>query len=288
MVRDVVPTWDVSHAVPGGQLLRDLRQQAGMSLLELSMRLAEADVHVDAAHLQRIETGRIKRPNADTVDAILTVGLNAPYRTRRNVLAAFGYRLPWTLPTESEVEEARYLFAQELEVTTWPAYLMDHGHRIWAWNRYGPRLLGLERGKAVPERYIGMTTLDFTFNPAFGMAQRIANPEVYLELYLRSFKIQSQPYAEDPWFRGMIDRAREWPRFNEIWDSLPDNADAMMLAGRNYPVAFRVPGYHEPLRFRIVLIYLSLDPRFQIIAWIPFGAHSMRAVAQWADEEGEV
>lgn len=287
MVRDVVPTWDVRHDVPGGQLLRDLRQQAGMSLLELSMHLADADVHVDAAHLQRIETGRIRRPTADTIDAILTVGLNAPYRTRRNVLDAFGYRLPWTLPTESEVEEARYLFAQELEVTTWPAYLMDHGHRIWAWNRYGPRLLGLVPGEPVPERFIGMTTLDFTFNPAYGFSARIANSHAYRTDFMRSFKIQTQPYADEPWFRSMVDEAKSWPGFRAIWNRLRDDPNLMMTAERIYPVEFRVQGHDEPLRFRIVLIYLSLDPRFQIIAWIPFGARSMRAVAQWAEAEGE-
>lgn len=287
MVRNVEPTWDVRHRIPGGQLLRDLRQQAGLSLMELSNRLAEAEINIDTAHLQRIETGRIRRPTAETIDAILTVGLGAPYRTRRNVLDAFGYRLPWALPTASEIEEACHLFRQELDVTTWPAYLMDHGHRIWAWNQYGPRLLGLEPRQPIPRRYIGMTTLDFTFNRAFGLAQRIANRDVYLELYLRSFKIQTQPYAEELWFRDMIDRAHDWPGFGEVWDSLSDDPDEMMLTGQNHPIAFRVPGHNAPLRFRIVLIYLSLDPRFQIIAWIPYGAKSMRAVAGWAEDEGE-
>lgn len=287
MVRDIEPTWDARLVVPGGQLLRELRQEAGISLLELANRLEDAGVHVDAAHLQRIETGRIVRPTFDTVDAILTAGLTAPYRTRRNVLDAFGYRLPWVLPDEREVEEARRLFAQELNVTTWPAYLMDHGHRIWAWNRYGPRLLGVPTDGSVAEGLTGITTLDFVFNPTLGFNLRIANPDVYLELFLRSFKIQTQPYASEPWFEHLIQRARGWPLFESTWERLSDNADEMMTAGKNHPIEFYVPGYDDPLRFRIVLVYLSLDPRFQVISWIPFGARSMRHVAQWAEEQGD-
>lgn len=288
MARDIEPTWDVRQTVPGGKQLRQLRQEAGLSLMELANRLDDAGLPIDAAHLQRIESGKIARPNADTVDAILTIGLDTPWRLRRNVLDAYGYRLPWALPTPAEIEDARRLFAQELEVTTWPAYLMDHGHRIWSWNRYGPRLLGVPPGKPMPDRYTGMTTLDFTFNPALGLNLRIANADSYQADFLRSFKVQTQPYAEEPWFAEMIDRAGRWPGFARIWEGLSDDPDTMMMSERIYPIAFRVPGYDEPLTFRIVLIYLSFDPRFQIISWIPYGAATMRHVAQWAEDAGEM
>jgi hypothetical protein len=85
----------------------------------------------------------------------------------------------------------------------------------------------------------------------------------------------------------MLKQAQGWPGFRAIWNRLRDDPNLMMLAERIVPIEVLMPGHDTPLRFRLVLIYLSLDPRFQIIAWIPFGAHSMRAMARWAEEEGE-
>jgi DNA-binding Xre family transcriptional regulator len=66
-----------------------------MSLIELAGRLKDQDVRIDAAHLQRIETGRIVRLTADTLEAILSVGLGALFRTRRDAPGRAGsVRLP--------------------------------------------------------------------------------------------------------------------------------------------------------------------------------------------------
>lgn len=94
------PAWHGVSQVAGETLLRELRRGAGISLIELAGRLEDQDIRIDAAHLQRIEAGRISRPTADSLEAILAVGLDAPFRTRRVVLEAFGYRLPWALLTE--------------------------------------------------------------------------------------------------------------------------------------------------------------------------------------------
>jgi transcriptional regulator with XRE-family HTH domain len=124
------PAWLGVSQVAGGLLLRELRRAEGMILIELAGRLKDQDVRIDASHLQRIETGRIVRPTADTLEAILTVGLGALFRTRRDVLEAFGYRFPWALPTERKIEDGRRLCAQKLRSATWPSYLMDHGQRV--------------------------------------------------------------------------------------------------------------------------------------------------------------
>src|SRR5680860_1860356 len=102
VAQGVDPAWHGRTEVAGGKLLRAIRQDAGHSLIALAGRLEDRGVRTDAAHIQRIETGQIARPTAETLDAILTHGLDAPYRTRRDVLEAFGYRLPWDLPTERE------------------------------------------------------------------------------------------------------------------------------------------------------------------------------------------
>src|SRR5947207_1211067 len=89
----------------GGQKLRELRQSAGISLMELSVKLdSEYGKLIDTGHINRIETGNIKKPLAETLEAIL-YGLHANYRDQRAVLEAFGYTVPMTLPTEREVSE---------------------------------------------------------------------------------------------------------------------------------------------------------------------------------------
>jgi transcriptional regulator with XRE-family HTH domain len=165
-------TW----AVAGGrETLRSLRENAGLSQMELALRLSDAGVRVDQAHVQKIESGAIKRPTAATLDAILTAGLNVPYRVRIDVLAAFGYQLRWELPTEQDIEIERSINADELTRTIWPSYMADYAHRIWAWNRLFPRLLGTTADDPGNAAYAGLTVLDILFDPAVGTNRQIAN-----------------------------------------------------------------------------------------------------------------
>jgi transcriptional regulator with XRE-family HTH domain len=83
----------------GGQQLRELRRRAGLSLRDLAAKLeSEVGKPIDAAHINKIETGSIKTPTIETLEAILA-GLGASYVERRAVLDAFGYSLPRALPT---------------------------------------------------------------------------------------------------------------------------------------------------------------------------------------------
>ncbi len=287
MVQGADPMFPGGRDMTGGAWLRALRQAAGLSLVELAGRLGDQGAGIDQAHLHKIESGKIRRPASATLETILTDGLEAPYRTRRDVLNTFGYQLPWALPTDREVDEGRRLCAQELLSATWPAYLMDHGQRLWVWNRYVPRLLGLSPDDPAPARFVGLTVLDLVFNPTVGVNLLIANPELFRPLFLRMFKIQTAAHVHEPWFHDLIGRAREWPGFPEMWVDLPDDADVVLETQPIVPIEFRVPGAEQPLRFRIALIYLSLDPRFQVVHWIPYGSATLRHVAGWAEEDGE-
>jgi transcriptional regulator with XRE-family HTH domain len=287
MVQASDPMLPGRREVAGGTLLRALRQDARLSLIDLAGRLDDQGVRIDSAHLQRIETGKILQPAAGTLDAILSVGLHAPYRTRRDVLETFGYRLSWALPTDQDIVDGHRLCAQELQSATWPAYLMDHGQRVWAWNRYVPRLLGLAPDDPAPARFVGLTVLDLVFNPAVGINLMIANAERFRPLFLRMFRIQTQPHADEPWFQDLLERAREWPGFEELWSEVPKDAEDVLATEPIIPIEFAVPGVDHPLRFRIALIYLSLDPRFQVVHWIPYGATTLRHCAQWAEADDE-
>jgi len=268
-------------------MLRELRRAAGLTLIELAGRLDDAGVRIDAAHLQRIETGRIKRPAAETIEAILRAGFDAPYLVRRDVLDAYGYRLPWELPTPQEVEEARRLFANELAAATWPVYFMDYSLRIWGWNGYFPRLLGRAPDDPFNERFVGVTHVDLVLNPELGTHRQIANAADFAPVMLAMVKIYAKPYQHEPWYAELVTRIRSWPGIAALWDALPDDVDTVLPTQTVLPVEIRVPGIVPSMRFRITVITFSLDPRFQIVHLIPFGAATLRECATWAEEAGE-
>ncbi len=272
---------------PGGARLRALRQAAGLSLHELAGQLDDAGLRIDAAHLQRIESGRIRRPDAETLESILKAGFNAGYLVRRDVLAAYGYSLPWELPTPPEVAETRRLLANEVAFATWPTYFMDFGLRIWGWNQYFPRLLGTAPDDPVNEQFLGVTHIDIVLNPALGTFRQIANAGDFAPLMLTMFKTESKPFRHEPWHQEFVARIRSWPGVGAIWEELPDDPDDLVPSRPVSPVEITVPGIAPVMRFRISPITFLHDPRFQIMHLIPYGAATLRECANWAEAAGE-
>src|SRR5688500_16082153 len=98
MPRGRRPEQSIAKTV-GGQKLRAIREAGGKSLLELAATIQnDLGMSVDAGHINKIEIGRIKGPQARTLTAILDA-LQVSYSDRRAVLEAFGYNVPMTLPT---------------------------------------------------------------------------------------------------------------------------------------------------------------------------------------------
>ncbi len=275
-------TWAVSD---GREMLRALRETSGLSQMELALRLSDAGIRVDQAHVQKIESGTIKRPTAPTLDAILTVGLNVPYRVRIDVLAAFGYRLRWKLPTDQEVEAELKLSTEELTRAIWPCYLVDYAHRIWGWNRLFPRLLGNTADDPANSRYVGVTVLDILFNPVVGTNRQIANAESFAPVIMAWFKLMTKQYRQEPWFHDLMTKAKTWPGFFEMWNRIPEGPQVLLVEPPVIPVEIHVPGLASPLRFRAVHAPVTFDPRFAILHMIPLSVETQAVCAAWAAED---
>ncbi|MCO5217910.1 MAG: helix-turn-helix transcriptional regulator [Thermomicrobiales bacterium] len=274
-------TWAVAN---GREMLRALREAAGLSQMDVMLRLSDAGVRVDQAHIQKIESGAIKRPTASTLDAILTVGLQVPYRVRSDVLAAFGYQLRWELPTAEEIELELKLDGGEVMCAIWPAYLIDQAQRIWAWNPLFPRLLGGASDDPANEGFIGLTVLDILFNPAVGTHRQIANSGTFVPVIVGWFKTMTRQYWQDPWFHEFMARARTWPGFTEIWDQIPEGPQLLLRTHSTVPVEIQVPGLSKPLLFRPVHVPMSFDPRFAVLHLMPLNAETQTVCAAWAEE----
>ncbi len=284
MARSRVP----DERVAGGAMLRKLRHAAGLTLADLAGRLEDASLRVDAAHLQRIETGQIARPTAETVASILTSGLDAPFLVRRDVFKAYGYRLPWELPTPQDIALAREICRPEVSTATWPTYFMDYALRIWAWNDYFPRLIGCAPDDPAIQRFMGLTHVEILLNPDLGASQQVANADDFVPLMLAMFKAETRGFQHERWFLDLVERARGWPGFSDVWEQLPDDADRVLPAQPVLPIAIRVPGVDPVMRFRITHITIMHDPRFRIVHLIPYGAATLRECAVWAEEAGEL
>jgi transcriptional regulator with XRE-family HTH domain len=269
----------------GGKLLRELRLAAGLSLMELAVRLElEHGKVIDAGHINKIERGSIRKPTVETLETILD-GLSANYSERRDVLEAFGYAVPVTLPTEQEIKEARRLTAHELQDSTYPMCLIDVSQRIWAWNRYTPRIIGLHPDDPTTSRFLGVTLFDVTFNPAFATRLLIDNPDEYLPAMLEFIKVGIDAFHDEPWYQELMARVRTFPGFSDVWDRLPGSPLTRNASRSIVPIRLRVPGAGA-LQFRLSNTDFLLDPRFDIIHFTPFGATTLRICADWAEEEG--
>lgn len=275
-------TW----AVFGGrEMLRALRETSGLSQMELALRLSDAGIRVDQAHVNKIESGAIKRPTAPILDGILTVGLKVPYRVRIDVLSAFGYRLRWELPTDQDIEFERRINAEELTRTIWPSYMVDYAHRIWGWNRLFPRLLGRTADDPGNAEYVGLTVLDILFNPAIGTNRQIANAESFGPVAMAWFKVMTKPYCQEPWFHDLMTRAKTWPGFFEIWNQIPEGPQVLLVEPPVTPVEIHVPGLASPMRFRTIHVPMAFDPRFGILHMVPLSVETQAICAAWAAED---
>ncbi|HSH78215.1 MAG TPA: helix-turn-helix domain-containing protein [Herpetosiphonaceae bacterium] len=191
----------------GGAKIRILRERKGLSLFTLA-----AKAFVDTAHLQRIEVGDIKLPEHETLDTILTA-LKATYIDRREVLEAFGYKVPVSLPTDEEIDKARRLCAYEMNDATYPIYLIDISQRLLAWNRYVPRLIGRNPNDPTLGQYIGITLFELMFSPTSEPRLYLDNPEEFVPAWLQLVKTGIEPYHEEDWYMALIGRARSYPGF---------------------------------------------------------------------------
>lgn len=84
-------------ATPGGNRLRALRERAGRPQLEV-----ELDASLGIGYLGRVESGKVRHPERETLERILAA-LGARYSDRRDLLELFGYVVDTPLPDAADV-----------------------------------------------------------------------------------------------------------------------------------------------------------------------------------------
>ena len=113
---------------PGGNRLRALRDDCGRTQLDV-----ELNASLGIGYLQRVESGKVRYPERDTLERILAA-LGAHYSERAEILELFGYVVDTPLPNEAEIRRAVEICGAELRDAVFPMYLLDCANHLLAWN----------------------------------------------------------------------------------------------------------------------------------------------------------
>lgn len=254
---------------PGGNRLRALREDAEKTQLEV-----ELDAELGMGYLQRVESGKVRHPERDTLERILAA-LGAGYTDRRDVLEMFGYIVDSPLPTETEIQWAMALCQAELDSAMFPAYLLDCGHRILAWNRGFPHLFPIQ---PVRQSNQHPSMLRVLFDATWGVTARIANPDEFFPASVRALRCEMQLFQQEAWYDAIIQTARTYPMFEYYWQRTRPiyhfAARPLTLLEMNLADAGLV-------KFRILAEPFAQDRRFRILYCIPADAATMPICLGW-------
>ncbi len=254
---------------PGGNRLRALRDDCGRTQLDV-----ELDANLGIGYLQRVESGKVKYPERDTLERILTA-LGAYYTERRDILELFGYVVDAPLPNDEEIAWAVGTCREELRQAVFPAYLLDCGHRLLAKNALAARIFGAFDAP--------VSMLRVLFDPAYGVTGKIANADEFFPAQMRALRYEMRQFHGEAWYGALIEELKvECPLFRRYWDA---SADPTSLAARPLiPCVIRLAEIGT-LTFRLTSEPFAQDRRFRMINYLPADAITVQQSAAWFGDQ---
>lgn len=253
---------------PGGNRLKALREYAGKTQLEV-----ELEASLGMGYLQRVESGKVRHPERDTLERILSA-LAARYTERRDILELFGYLVDAPLPSADEIQWAVDACQTELDSAVFPVYLLDCTHRLLSWNRLVAKVFKVDDWERI-------SMLRLIFDPAYGFAPRIANPAVFFPAQIRALRYEMSAFQNEPWYSALIADMLHNPIFAAHWTAAetlptpqPTAARPLTLLQLNTPDA-------GLLQFRLTSEPFAQDRRFRVIYYLPADPQTMQQCAGW-------
>jgi transcriptional regulator with XRE-family HTH domain len=250
---------------PGGNRLKALRELAGRTQLDI-----ELDASLGMGYLQRVESGKVRHPEHETLERILAA-LGVRYTERREVLEMFGYIVDAPLPNEAEIRWAVEACQSELNSAVFPSYLLDCAHRLLAWNTFVPRLYGVRLEPMLP-------ILKLIFDPAYKVTPCIANPQEFFPAQIRALRYEMYPFHNETWCTTLIDDMLKSPLFARHWLESPQTYPT--AARPLVPIELDLPKIGR-LQFRLVAEHFAQDRRFRVIYYLPADSKTMQQCFAW-------
>ena len=256
---------------PGGNRLRTLRDDCRRTQLDV-----ELDASLGIGYLQRVESGKVRYPERDTLERILAA-LGAHYTERAEILELFGYLVDTPLPDEREIERAVEICRAELSEAVFPAYLLDCANHLLAWNACFARLFQVERFDG------RLSMVRLMFDPSYGITGRIANPDEFFPAQIRALRYQMRLFRGESWYAPLIDDLyRCCPLFRLYWEQAGESPS---LAARPLiPFVITLPdgeSGRDGLRFRLTSEPFAQDRRFRMIYYLPADPVTTQQCIAW-------
>ena len=263
------------RGTPGGSKLRGLRERAGRTQLWV-----ELEAELGAGYLQRVESGKIALPERVTVERILEA-IQAPFADRREALELFGYAATTRLPTSEELAGAREAARPELEAVGVPAYALDCAHRLVAWNRAFPLMLGVRANDPWLGQLAGRSLLAAWFEPASPLGRLVVDPDEFLPALIRAMRHEMRSFRAEPWCAAVLAELMALPRFRHYHAQVEKEAAPLSGGRALVPVRLLTPRTGR-LEFRLAAERFTGDARFRMVYYFPGDAATMRACVEWA------
>jgi hypothetical protein len=243
----------------------------------------ELEAELGSGYLQRLESGRVAQPVRPTLERIL-MALGARYSERRDVLELFGYTVATDPPTEADIAWAREVSSYELQSAQFPAYMLDCTVRLHAWNRFVPKLIGVDADAPALDGLTSRTLLALWFDPGGLLAPLVAEPDVFLPSMIRAFRYELELIGDELWAARLVDELMDIPVFRHYWEQVEREHLPATAARSLSPVRLRVPD-EGVLAFRLSVEHFTRDQRFRVVYFLPADPETMQACARWASAE---
>lgn len=258
-----------SPATQGGAQLRALREACGRTQLDV-----ELDASLGIGYLQRLELGKVQRPERETLERIVEA-LGATFAQRVEIFACFGYTVPVIAPTAAEIAWAISMFHGETAAEHIPVYLLDCSHRLLAWNALVPHLY-----RVVTNQPTDIVMPRLIFDPVYEVGDAIVNREAFFALQIRILHYENQRCADAAWFNPFIEEMRQIEPFDRHWVSA-EKVPTAPLATR--PLAhLHMDTAQSIVQFRLIAQTFASDPRFRVMYCLPADAATITQCHEWA------
>lgn len=257
-----------SSATHGGAQIRALREAGGRTQLDV-----ELDASLGIGYLQRLERGKVQRPERETLERIVEA-LGVTFAECLALFTSFGYALPITTPNAAETGWAISTFHAEIAQNNIPVYLLDCSHRLLAWNALVPQLYSAIRTQ--PDDIVMPRLI---FDPAYEVGEAIVNREAFFALQIRILHYEHQRCADEAWFNGFIDDMRQIESFDRHWVSA---AKATLTPLATRPLAhLQMDTTRDIVQFRLIAQTFAQDPRFRVMYCLPADAATIEQCHEW-------
>jgi transcriptional regulator with XRE-family HTH domain len=265
-----------SKQTPGGKRLKLLRQYTDRSQLDV-----ELDASLGIGYLQRVESGKVRHPERNTLERILTA-LDAHYTERRDILELFGYVMDSPLPTPAERKWAVNVCGDDLDSAVFPAYLLDCAHRLLSWNAFLPKVFNM---RIISRQSAPVSILRLLFDPAYGLTPLITNQDVFFPAQIRALRYEMRLFQGEDWYDALIgDVLACCPLFERYWAQAADGRTDTIAARPLVPLELTLPAVGR-LRFRLTSEPFAQDRRFRVIYYLAADMATMQQCIAWLPVE---